>query len=254
MASSLTRFSDRVDNYIRFRPGYPEAVVDLLCREAGLQPGDAVVDVGSGTGIFAAMFPPRGFVVHAVEPNKEMREAAERLLVGVKGFVSHAAAAENTGLPDGCTRLLTAAQAFHWFDRPTAKKEFERLLQPGGVVALVWNERLVTSTPFLRAYESFLHAHATDYGEVNHVNIADGEIVAFFAPWEVSHDRFPNAQVFDYEGLEGRLLSSSYAPAKGKPGHEAMIADLHRLFDEYQENGKVVFEYDCRVWHARRPG
>lgn len=254
MISSVDRFSQRVENYIRYRPGYPEAVVDLLCREAGLAKGSVVADLGSGTGIFSSLLLQRGLVVQAVEPNAEMREAAERLLGADPHFVSSSGTAEHTGLPDHSADLIAAAQAFHWFDRAEARTEFARIVKPGGVVALIWNERRVTSTPFLREYETFLETHGTDYTEINHADITDADIEAFFAPLPVRTMAFPNEQVFDYAGLEGRLMSCSYAPAKEHPGHEPMIEALHALFEKHADGGHVVFEYDCRVWWVRHPG
>ncbi|MDB6074436.1 MAG: Methyltransferase [Verrucomicrobiaceae bacterium] len=251
MIPNANRFSDRVENYIRYRPSYPTEAVDLLCLEAGLQPGSTVVDLGSGTGILSALFLPRQIAVHAVEPGPEMREAAERLLGSDPHFVSHSGTADNTGLPDHCADLITAAQAFHWFDRVAARQEFDRIIKPGAIAALIWNERRVTSTPFLSEYEAFLNTHATDYKEVNHSHIQEEAIAAFFAPLPVHHESFENRQIFDYAGLEGRLMSSSYAPAEGHPKHAPMIAALHELFDRHAVDGRVSFDYDCQVWWAR---
>ena len=251
MIPNADRFSQRVENYILYRPGYPPAVADLLCREARLAPGSTVVDLGSGTGLLSSLFLQREMIVHAVEPGAEMRQAAERLLGHDPLFHSHPGTAEQTGLPDHCADLITAAQAFHWFDRPAARREFDRLLKPGGVAALIWNERRVSSTPFLHEYEAFLLAHATDYETVNHANITEAEIRDFFAPLPVQCASFDNRQVFDYAGLEGRLMSCSYAPSRGHPGHEPMIQALHDLFNKHAENQSVSFDYDCRVWWAR---
>ena len=251
MVPNADRFNQRIENYLLYRPGYPEEVAGLLAREAALHAGSTVVDLGSGTGMLARLFLQRNHTVHAVEPSAEMREAAERLLGDDPGFVSHAATAEQTGLPDHGTDLITAAQAFHWFDRAAVRREFDRLLKPHGVAALIWNERRVTSTAFLRGYEALLNAHATDYQEVNHANIDDAAIAAFFAPYAVQYASFENRQVFDYDGLEGRLMSCSYAPAEGHPGHPPMIKALRDLFNQHAENGQVSFDYDCRVWWAR---
>ncbi|MDB6137707.1 MAG: Methyltransferase [Verrucomicrobiaceae bacterium] len=251
MISTASWFSDRVENYILYRPSYPAAVAALLCREAGLQAGSTVADLGSGTGILTQMFLSRQMIVNAVEPNAAMREGAERLLGSDPHFVSHSGTAEHTGLPDHCADLITAAQAFHWFDRAAARLEFDRILKPGAIAALIWNERRVTSTAFLRDYEAFLNTHATDYGEVNHSNIQEDAIAAFFAPLPVHQASFENRQIFDYAGLEGRLMSSSYAPAEGHPGYVPMIAALRELFDRHAVDGKVSFDYDCRVWWAR---
>lgn len=251
MISSTERFSQRVENYILYRPGYPQDVVELLKSEAQLLPGSVAVDLGSGTGMLARLLLPLEVIVHGVEPNAEMREAAERLLGEDPHFISHGTTAEHTGLPTHCADLITAAQAFHWFDRALVKQEFTRLLKPGGVAALIWNERRVTSTAFLRGYETFLETWATDYLEVNHANITPSAISAFFHPHPVQATSFPNQQVFDYQALEGRLMSCSYAPAEDDPRHGPMLAALHELFERHAENGKVSFDYDCRVWWAR---
>jgi ubiquinone/menaquinone biosynthesis C-methylase UbiE len=241
------RFSDRVANYVRYRPSYPHAVLEMLRRETGLGPQSVVADVGSGTGISAELFLHEGCTVQGVEPNKEMREAAEGLLVACANFRSVNGTAEATTLADQSVDFVTAAQAFHWFKPAPTRKEFTRILRPGGWVVLMWNERQLDTTPFLRAYEALLMKHGTDYAKVRHENINAQALGAFFAGGNYETHTFPNEQRFDYEGLAGRLLSSSYAPAAGLPGHEAMMAELREIFERYQENGQVCFEYDTRV-------
>lgn len=243
------RFSNRVANYVRYRPGYPDAVIAQLQAKTGIAPGAAIADVGSGTGISAELFLRHGYEVHAVEPNREMREAAEHWLGDKPGFHSIPGTAQATLLPDASVELVVAAQAFHWFAGPETRKEFSRILKPGGWVALIWNERLLDATPFLKGYEELLIKHATDYGQVRHENTGPEVLRSFFVNGEYETLVSPNEQKFDYEGLEGRLLSSSYAPAEGQPGHEAMIADLRQLFDTTAVHGKVSFLYETRV-HA----
>lgn len=245
------RFSNRVTNYVRYRPGYPDAVIDLLREVTGLPSSAVVADVGSGTGISAELFLRHGYEVHAVEPNREMREAAEHWLGGRPGFHSVEGAAQATTLRDASVDLVAAAQAFHWFAGEATRQEFSRILKPGGWVALIWNERKLDSTPFLSGYEELLIQHATDYGQVRHENTGPEVLRSFFLNGEYETFAVPNEQHFDYEGLKGRLLSSSYAPAEGQPGHEAMIAELVRLFDEHQEDGRVTFAYDTRVHVGR---
>jgi ubiquinone/menaquinone biosynthesis C-methylase UbiE len=157
------RFSSRVDNYIRYRPGYPDAILDTLRDAYGLTPASIVADVGSGTGILTEMFLRHGNVVYGIEPNREMREAAERLLAGYDRFHSVAATAEDTTLGDDSVDLVTAGQAFHWFDPSKARAEFARVLKPGGWVALIWNERVVT-TPFLADYAATSKFSSLDGG------------------------------------------------------------------------------------------
>jgi SAM-dependent methyltransferase len=246
MPASEQRFSDRVENYVRYRPGYPQEIITMLQREVGLTPHTIVADVGSGTGISAELFLRFGCNVHAVEPNREMREAAERLLSRYPNFHSVNGNAHATTLPDQSVDIVVAAQSFHWFNTPETRAEFTRILKPGGHVVLIWNERKLDATPFLRAYEQLLLNFATDYTKVRHENINAGELNRFFIGPHVTYT-FPNEQRFDFDGLKGRLLSSSYAPAEGQPRHDEMIAELRRIFDAHQASGQVCFEYDTRV-------
>ncbi len=248
------RFSDRVELYVRYRPGYPDALVRALVDEVGLDPSWTVADVGSGTGISSELLLRTGCAVYAVEPNPEMRAAAEEALAGDPGFHSVAGRAEETGLPDRCVDLVTAGQAFHWFDRERTRAEWLRILRPGGRVALFWNSRRTESTPFLRAYEALLRRYATDYEQVDHARIDDAVLARFFGgPFETRI--FDNAQDFDFDGLRGRLLSSSYAPGPGHPDHEPMLRALREIFDERQEDGRVRWEYDTRLYFgALDPG
>lgn len=241
------RFSNRVADYVKYRPGYPPEILDLLREKAGLNAESVVADIGSGTGISAEFLLRAGCAVHAVEPNADMRAAAESMLIGRQGFHSVGASATATTLPDHSVDLIVAAQAFHWFAGEATRAEFDRILKPEGHVALIWNVRKVDATPFLAAYEALLLKYATDYGSVRHELVDDKVLASFFRDGKFSSTSFPNAQYFDYEGLKGRLLSSSYAPAAGQAGHEEMIAELERIFEECQVGGQVAFEYDTWV-------
>src|SRR6218665_619989 len=203
---SLSRFSNRVDNYIKYRPGYPDAVVTFLTGKGLLNEKSIVADIGSGTGISAELFLKNGNTVYGVEPNKEMREAGERLLGAYGQFNSIAATAEETTLADQSIDLLIAGQAFHWFDKEKCRTEFKRILKPGGTVVLMWNDRRTDTTQFLQAYEDFIKMFATDYLQVNHKNINEKIFNRFFTG-DQQVESFLNVQHFDYEGLKGRILS-----------------------------------------------
>jgi SAM-dependent methyltransferase len=244
------RFSGRVENYVRFRPGNPAEVIDLLSDECGLTADSAVADIGSGTGKLSELFLANGNRVLGVEPNLEMREAGGRLLRGFPRFTSVDASAEATTLPERCADFVTAGQAFHWFDRERCRAEFLRILKPGGWVALVWNDRRTDTTPFLAADERLLLDHGTDYEKVNHRNIDEAVLREFFRG-EPRMKKSPYSQHFDFEGLKGRLLSSSYVPDAGQPGHEAMLAALRELFEAHVANGRVAFDYDALVYFGR---
>lgn len=243
------RFSDRVENYIKHRPGYPEAAVNHLCERCGLEPRHDIADIGSGTGIASEPFLRRGHRVWGVEPNREMRQAAERLLQRYTRFVSTAGTAEATQLADRSVDFVIAAQAFHWFRRQETHVELRRILrQASGWVALLWNARRTSSTPFLQAYEQLLRAYATDYARVNHADIPRPEIRAFFRADTHQFTTFANAQELDCDGLTGRLLSSSYTPPAGHPQHEPMLRELHSIFAAHRNAaGRVVIEYDTEV-------
>jgi SAM-dependent methyltransferase len=245
------RFSNRVADYVKYRPGYPPGVLDLLREETGLNADSVVADIGSGTGISAEFLLRAGCTVHAVEPNADMRAAAEQMLGGRPGFRSQAGSATATTLPDHSVDLIVAAQAFHWFPREATRAEFDRILKPDGWVALLWNVRRVDSTPFLVAYEALLVKHASDYGEVRHELVDEKVLGSFFRERKFSSTSFPNAQHFDYEGLKGRLLSSSYAPALGQPGHAEMMVELQRIFEAHQVGGKVTIDYETWVHWGR---
>lgn len=248
---ATSRFTDRVEDYVRWRPGYPSAVLDALRAEVGLVAAHVIADVGSGTGLLSRLFVDNGNVVYGVEPNRAMAAVAEADLAPSGRFHSVDGRAEATGLPGGSMDLVTAGQAFHWFSAPDARREFRRILRPGGGVALVWNLRRLDSTPFLREYEAFLHRWSTDYREVS-AGYADEEALrAFFGPAGWREHRFDSSQRFDLEGLRGRLLSSSYTPKAGDPRREPMLAALPALYAAHEKEGGVAFEYDTRVFIGR---
>ena len=250
MLAPIERFSSRVENYVRYRPGYPVEVLDLLRNECGLTPESVMADVGSGSGKLTEMLLEAGCRVFGVEPNREMREAGEQLLKSNPRFTSVAASAEATSLPYESVDLVVAGQAFHWFDRERSRKEFLRILKPNGWVALIWNDRRSDATSFLAAYEALLREFATDYELVKHRNLDAGLFAEFFCA-EPNLKKFPYAQHFDFEGLKGRLLSSSYAPECGQPKHEAMLAGLEEVFNTHQDGNRVVFDYDTLVYYGQ---
>ncbi len=251
MTDPTRRFSSRVENYIRYRPGYPPEIIETLKEECHLNTSCVIADLGSGTGLLAEMFLRRGHRVFGVEPNLEMREAGERLLAHYDRFTSVAATAEETTLPDHSVDFITAGQSFHWFDRARARVEFARILKPGGWVVLVWNERLVSVTPFLAAYEAWVKTYALDYTQVDHRRIDAEALAEFFTSRSFRLKTFPNRQVFDFDGLKGRALSSSYVPEHGHPRFAEMMAELERIFQVYAVDGKVSFEYETRLYYGR---
>jgi SAM-dependent methyltransferase len=249
---SKNRFSSRVDAYVAARPRYPRAVIDHLNTAIGLTPGWKIVDLGSGTGISCELFLANGNPVTGVEPNAAMRSAAEASLRGYASFTSVNASAEATTLVDHSTDLVVAAQAFHWFDIPSTRKEVLRILRPDGWALLMWNNRQMGGTPFLEAYEKLLIDFGTDYLKIRHNNIGDAELRAFFGPagWQTA--TFPNHQHLDWPGLTNRVLSSSYIPQPGDPRHEPMLEQLRAAFDRHHDaEDRVTIEYQTELFYGR---
>jgi SAM-dependent methyltransferase len=249
-SNATSRFSDRVENYVRYRPGYPPEALQILKTECGLTPRQVAADIASGTGIWTRMLLENGNSVLGVEPNTEMRQAGERLLASFPKFTSVAGTAEATTLADASVDFVTAAQAAHWFDRERSRREFARILKPDGWLVLLWNERVTDSTPFLRDYEQLLLSYGTDYEDVRHERTTDA-VNEFFDPAPFQQHVFAMRQEFDYAGIEGRLLSSSYAPGPEHPKYAPMLRELRRIFDAHAVAGRARFDYKTRVYFGR---
>jgi ubiquinone/menaquinone biosynthesis C-methylase UbiE len=250
MSNTVERFSNRVANYVKYRPGYPPEVLELFKREMGLTKDSVLADIGSGTGLSTRPFLENGNTVYGVEPNAAMRQAAEDYLKEFPNFISYDGTAEATQLDDASIDFVTAAQAFHWFDPEKTRIEFTRILKPGGYIALIWNERQLDTTEFLREYEKLLLKYASDYEKVRHENIDDEKLKTFFET-AYNHATFPNFQKFDFAGLRGRLLSSSYMPAEDNPSFPALEKELKGLFTKYSENDRIKVFYDTNIYYKQ---
>jgi SAM-dependent methyltransferase len=253
MTRPTERFTSRADDYARYRPSYPTAAIELLRERCGLDSGAVVADIGSGTGILTELLLGSGAEVFAVEPNDRMRAAAEAQLKAHPRFRSVKGTAESTTLGPASVDLLVAGQAFHWFEPQPARSEMLRVLRPLGWAALLWNERPPEASPFLADYEALLKRHAPEYSRITASRANVGTMREFLgAAMEVR--TFANEQVLDFEGLTGRLMSSSYAPEPGSPQHEPMIARLREVFDRHERGGRVVMPYSTLVYFAQPGG
>lgn len=246
----LARFSDRAEDYAKYRPRYSHDVVHALKEACGLTPDHLIADVGCGPGMLAEIFLENGNRVIGVEPNREMRIAGEKYLAGHSNFCAVDGSAENTTLDNASADFVIAGQAFHWFRPPEARVEFARILTSGGWAVLVWHDRSVDATPFLRAYEEFLREYSNDYEQVTHKYLASYEALErFFAPNPMRLITQRNEQRLDFDGLRGRLLSSSYIPKSGER-HDAMMKALPRLFSDYATDDRVVLKYDTKIYYG----
>jgi ubiquinone/menaquinone biosynthesis C-methylase UbiE len=243
---STKKFSNRVENYIKFRPSYPSELINFLYTTIGIRSHSVVADIGSGTGIFTKLILEKNNKVFAVEPNKEMREAAEGLLSKYDKLVSVKGTAENTTLPASSIDFIVSAQAFHWFDKAQAQKEFSRILRPNGQIILVWNKRIKDRIPFLIDYEGLVLKYAEGYQNESG-DVESNELAVFFKG-SYNTRVFSYKQNFNFEQLTGRLLSSSYAPLTDDESYKPMIEELRSIFDKYNENGVVSFEYETVLY------
>jgi SAM-dependent methyltransferase len=252
---SIARFSSRVENYVKYRPSYPATLLEFMAGELHLTPAAAIADVGAGTGKLTELFLNNGNPVYAVEPNEYMLAAAQSLLGDRPNFYPIAATAEATTLPDQSVDFITAAQAFHWFDHDKTKVEFRRILRPGGYVLLIWNEWQQES-PFSHAYQEIISRYSLDFEAVTRGRVTgeskEETLGRFLGPFQTR--TFANSQLFDYAGVKGRLLSSSYSPLPGHPSYEPMLAELQAAFDQYADNGRLLFIYDCQLFYGQLAG
>jgi ubiquinone/menaquinone biosynthesis C-methylase UbiE len=240
-----TRFSNRVENYVKYRPSYPEEIISFLEETIGLDKCKRVVDIGSGTGIFSELFLKRGYGVTGIEPNENMRKAAENKLAKYARFKSRNHQAEQTGLRSHSVDLITVAQAFHWMQPEQTKKEFLRILKPEGHIVLAWNLRL-KDTAFLQAYEALKQKYGIDYLAAKMVN--EASIQEFYAPKSIVTHSFSNIQLLDFESLKGHLLSASYIPLPGHSSYDSMIGELANLFVTHNDHGLIGMEYETKVY------
>ena len=248
--NTVERFSNRVENYVKYRPGYPKEVLQLFALEMDLRKDSVVADIGAGTGISAKLFLENGNTVFGVEPNAAMREAADNFLREFPNYESVDGTAENTSLKKHSVDFIVAAQAFHWFDKTKTRAEFKRILKDKGYIVLIWNERQLDSTAFLRDYERLLIEFGMDYEAVRHDNISKEKLQDFFQT-DFLQAFFQNSQTVDFDGLKGRVLSSSYIPAAENPRFELMLKNLKSLFAQHAENGRIDILYDTKVFYGR---
>jgi len=244
------RFSNRVDDYVAHRPSYPPEVVEFLIKELGIPEDGVIADVGSGTGISTQLVLDNSKLkVFAVEPNLNMRQAAEKILGTNERFVSVNGDASHTTLPDASVDAVLAAQAFHWFNVQESREEFRRILRKkDGLVILLYNIRKLDVDDFHRDYEAILNSFGTDYARVKHQT---KDVEGFYGTSDYKTKVLTNCQVLSYEALCGRVASTSYLPSKGHPDYERMLEHLRVIFDKHKSsNNTVTLEYDVAIIYS----
>lgn len=242
-------FTGRVENFRRYRLGYPAAVVDLLAKDYGLSNDAAAADIGAGVGRFTAMIAPRVKTVYAVEPLDDMRAVLEKQLAGTN-VTAIKASAEATGLADASIDIITAAQSFQWFDAPLARREFMRILKSGHFTVLLWNDRDIDRDDFHREYEFYVRGLPL-YRQETHKTFTREDIDAFYGNDRYDVHTFRNEQNVDRDGLIGRFLSASYAPKKGEEGYDEAVSFFSDLFDRYAKNGTVTIQHTVELFAGK---
>ncbi|WP_341831439.1 class I SAM-dependent methyltransferase [Sphingobacterium thalpophilum] len=244
--NSIDRFTDRVVDYEKFRPCYPNEIIQVLKEQIGLDKKWLVADIGSGTGLSTQLFLENGNDVFAVEPNREMRESLLHHFKTYRNLIALNATAENTSIESGCVDLIFAGQSFHWFDREACKREFARILTENGRIVLVWNQR-DPDDAFQQEYEDFLLSHIPSYQSVSHKNISDDDLKQFFGSRSMTKVTLPNQQILDLRSFLGRVRSSSYFP-KEQAENKTLYDDLRTLFDKYAIAERIVFKYITEIY------
>jgi SAM-dependent methyltransferase len=245
------RFSNRVADYIRYRPSYPDEVLTVLRTECGLRPGHVIADIGSGTGLLSELFLKNGNRVYGVEPNKDMRAAGEEYLAAYDGFCSVEGAAESTTLSDASVDFVTAGQSFHWFDAAAAHSELTRILRSPGWVVVLWNDRRMEERELTREYEGLLERFGIDYKRVKDSYPEMHYLRNFFGGDNFFSRDLPNEQVLDWDGLRGRLRSSSFTPTENHPNYAPMMKELERIFSAHEKQGRVRMQYWTRLYFGQ---
>jgi SAM-dependent methyltransferase len=239
------RFGNRADDYARYRPSYPPALIDAILD--GFRAPD-VADLGAGTGISARLLAACGARVYAVEPNETMRSAIEC----VEGVVPVAGAAESTELAPSSVDVVTAFQSYHWFDAPAVMTEIGRITRPRARFAAIWNQRDLDD-PFSAAYERVIAPYDSSRGALDRdrrsSRVADDLAAAGWV--EVRTLTFDHAQRLDWDGLVGFSRSASYLPRDGD-AHRALSRDLRALFEGFARDGLPAFRWIARAYLGER--
>jgi SAM-dependent methyltransferase len=238
------RFTERTDDYVKYRPSYPKGAIDAVVEGLEGRAGSIAADVGAGTGISARLLADRGLSVFAIEPNQGMRDAAEPH----PRVVFRNGTAERTGLEDESVDLVLAAQAFHWFRAEEALREFARILRPGGRLALMWNRRRQDDA-LTAGYRAAILAVGGD-SLVERMDFHPDVVTKsgrFEPPRLVA---FPFEQALDFHGLLGRAMSASYVPKTGPDAAKVteLLRDVHARHAD--GNGIVRLMYTTEVYIA----
>ena len=237
------KFTGKAAAYSKYRPDYPSAYIDYLMQSNSLNLDSTIADIGSGTGILTQQLLDKGFQVHAVEPNDNMRIEAETKLKNYPNFISHNASAEHTGLSNNSIDLITAAQAFHWFDKTLFKIEAKRILKKDGNVSLVFNNRIL-SDPLIIENATICRTYCPGFkGFSNGIfnnNKEFQRVIQGFYKDKFEYREFEHPIPFHLDGFIGRNLSSSFSISSNDENYMNFIDALTELFYKYSKDGVLM--------------
>jgi SAM-dependent methyltransferase len=239
------RFNNRVENYLKFRPHYPEELFSFLETQLKLDSRMKLADIGSGTGLFAEPLLKKGYAIYCIEPNDEMRSAAEKHLSIYPGFISIDNRAEHTGLEPNSIDCIIVAQAFHWMNPIETKQEFSKILKDNGKIIICWILAM-EDTEFLEKYEGIRKTFGIEYTATKRAD--ESVLREFYSPQNMNSKIFYHKIKMDFEKLKGHLLSASFIPQRGHGSFNVMIDSLQELFDKYNENGFIEMKYQTIVF------
>jgi len=247
---SAAVFSQKVAAYVASRPGYPDALFDALLAIGALSADKAVADVGAGTGLLTQSLLSRARLVTAIEPSDDMRAACDAQLAGHPNYRSLRGTAEHTSLGDASVDLVTAAQAFHWFDIDASRQEILRVLRPAGQVALIWNDRVRTDPLHVAMDEVFATYGGAKRGAMlAHENRSD--VPRFFGGATLHEIDFPHEHRLDRDGLRALAFSRSYMPDPESDGGQATAREIDAIFGRLAGDGRVAVQYRCVAFVGR---
>ena len=235
-------FSPKVADYLASRPGYPAKLFESLTSTCNLRNGAVVADIGAGTGLFTHGLLQHGYQVIAVEPNAAMRAAADQLLTGYPGYRSEHGSAESLPIQPSSVDLITAAQAFHWFEIDRSRAEFLRVLRPKGKVALIWNDRVLTDPLHIALDEIFTrYGGAKRDALVAHESRSD--LPKFFGSTVPAELTWNHEHCLDQSGLLSLVFSRSYMPDRSSlPGRE-VSHHVCEAFQRFATEAGVIVRY-----------
>lgn len=241
------KFNQKADAYSFGRPTYAKTFIDWLYSEQGLNRQSIIADIGSGTGILSKQLLDKGSIIYAVEPNTDMRINAENKLKSFKNFRSVNGTAEHTTLENNCVDFITVAQAFHWFNVISFKKECYRILKPNGKVFLIWNTRDSAADVNIQQGLIFKKYCPNFVGFSGGIKENDERICAFFENKFVRVE-FDKPLLYDREKFIQRSLSSSYSLNKEDKNFNQFLQAINDFFDRYSINGVLTVPNNTVVY------